>query len=51
MERIKQSIHTLRTDQRARFQVVGVVAAVLFICWWGATGHFDYDPWLPNFLR
>ncbi|AEI83161.1 hypothetical protein CNE_BB2p03680 (plasmid) [Cupriavidus necator N-1] len=51
MDRIKQIIHVLRTDKEARLQTAGVVAFVLFLCWWGATGHFDNDPWLPNFLR
>ncbi|WP_181184534.1 hypothetical protein [Cupriavidus pinatubonensis] len=51
MERFKQIIHTLRNDKQARNYAVGAVAVILFICWWGATGHFDNDPWLPSFLR
>lgn len=51
MEQIKHIIHVLRTDKEARFYVVGIVALVLFFCWWGATGHWDDSPYLPQFLR
>ncbi len=51
MDRIKQIIDVLRTDKEARFCAAGVFAFILFICWWGATGHWDDSPYLPNFLR
>jgi|AraplaMF_Col_mLB_1032019.scaffolds.fasta_scaffold103762_2 hypothetical protein len=51
MDRIKQIIHVLRTDKEARFYVAGVFAIILFLCWWGATGHWDDSPYLPDFLR
>ncbi|WP_316157845.1 hypothetical protein [Cupriavidus sp. BIC8F] len=51
MKRLKQIIHTFRTDREARFYILGAIALVLFFCWWGATGHWDDSPYLPNFLR
>ena len=51
MERLKQIIHTLRTDEEARSGAIFVIALILFLCWWGATGHWDDSPYLPSFLR
>ncbi len=51
MKRLKQIIHTLRTDRETRIYILGVIALALFFCWWGATGHWDNDPLLPQFLR
>lgn len=51
MKRLKQIIHTFSTGSEARFYILGVIALILFFCWWGATGHWDNDPFLPQFLR
>lgn len=51
MKRLKQILHTLRTDREARFYLLCAIALVLFFSWLGATGHWDNDPLLPHFLR
>ncbi|MFJ1254361.1 hypothetical protein [Cupriavidus sp. CuC1] len=51
MERLKQIIHTFRTDEEARSGVIFAIALLLFFCWWGATGHWDDSAYLPSFLR